>query len=100
MNIPAITNPANPPNAMFNLYDHDDDFESFHGDEDGGLGADVSDAVDHYQQLEAARLASITQQAHVHLDSVGTQGLSIAHAKAEQQQIQSSTTPDIPELEF
>ena len=70
---------------MFNLYD-DDDYESVHSDEDGGLGADVNDALDHYQREEAERLASIAQQAHVHLDSVASQTLPIAHAIAEKQQ--------------
>ena len=43
-NNPAITNPASPPHTMFNLYD--DDYESVHSDEDGGLGADVTAALD------------------------------------------------------
>ena len=67
---------------MFNLYDQDDD-ESVYSAEDGGLGADVTDAIDHYQQLEAARLASITQQAQVRLDSVAAHGSPTAHARAE-----------------
>ena len=98
-NSPAITNPASPPHAMFNLYD-DNDYGSVHSEEDGGLGADVTDALDHYQQLEAERLASIAQQAHIHLDSAATQTLPIAHARAAKQQIQLSTIPDIPGHEF
>ena len=37
---------------MFKLYDSDD--EDFYGDteDDGGLGADVADALAHYQQLD------------------------------------------------
>jgi len=73
---------------MFNLYD--DDYESVQSDEDGGLGADVTDALNHYQREEAERLASIAQQAHVHLDSVASQTLPIAHAVAAQRQSSSS----------
>ena len=40
---PMVTNLLNPPRAMFNLYD-DDDLESVHSEEDGWLGADVTDA--------------------------------------------------------
>ena len=53
-NIPAITNPTKPPHALLNLYDGEE-FGSVHSEEDGGLGADVANAIDHYQQLEAAR---------------------------------------------
>ena len=39
--------------------------------------------MDHYQELEAERLASTAQQAHIHLDSVASQTLPIAHAIAD-----------------
>ena len=78
---------------MFNLYD--DDYESVQSDEDGGLGADVTDALDQYQRQEAERLASIAQQAHVHLDSVASQTLPIANAIAAQRQASSSITDRI-----
>ena len=73
---------------MFNLYD--DDYESVQSDEDGGLGADVTVALDHYQRLEAEKLAAIAQQAHLNLDSAATQTIDIAHARAAKQQIQLS----------
>ena len=82
---PVATNPTNPPHATFNLYDPDDD-ERVCSAEDGGLTADVTDAIDHYQQLEAARLAHIAQQARVHLDSVASQGLQLAHVRVGRQQ--------------
>ena len=99
-NNPAITNPTNPPQTMFTLYDDDDDFGSVHGDEDGGLGSVVNDALDNYQRQEAERLASIAQQAHVHLDSIASQTLPIAHDRSEKQQIQLSTIPDISDHGF
>ena len=46
-------------------------------------GADVTDAIDHHKQLETARLAAIAQQAWVHLDSIASQTLPIAHVRAE-----------------
>ena len=56
--------------AMFNLYDQDD--KDFYSDteDDGGLGADVADALAHYQQLEAERLADSAHQVHDHVQVV------------------------------
>ena len=64
---------------LFNLYDDDKE-------EDGGLGATVTDALDQYQKLEAERLAALAQQAHVHLDSITSQTLPIAHESAARRQ--------------
>ena len=64
---PAVTNPANPPNKVFDLYDSDD--EDFFSD----TGDDVTDAINHYQQLEAQRLADAAHHVHGHLDSVAQQ---------------------------
>ena len=70
---PATTNPANPPHAMLNLYDPDDDeFFSEPGD-DGGVAAYVTDAIGHHQQLEAERLADAAHQVQGHLESVAQQ---------------------------
>ena len=54
---------------MFNLYDQDDDFFS-ETEDDGGLGADVADALEHYQKLEAERIADSAHQVHDHLEAV------------------------------
>ena len=67
---------------MFNLYDQDD-FESVHSEEHEGVGADVSDAIDHYQQLEAERFADIALQAQANLDLVASQGLPLAYVRAQ-----------------
>ena len=87
-NNPPTTNPIIPPSATFDLYDDDESefrIYSVPSEEDGDLGAIVTDALDHYQQFEAERLASIAQQSHVHLESAASQTLPIAHAIAEQQ---------------
>ena len=64
---PAVTNPANPPNKVFDLFDSDE--EDFFSD----TGDDVTDAINHYQQLEAQRLADAAHHVHGHLESVAQQ---------------------------
>ena len=54
----------------------------------------MTDAMDHHKQTEAATQASIALHAQTHLDSVASQTLPIAHARAERQQY-LSTIPDI-----
>ena len=69
--------------AKFNLYDSDE--KDFYSDteDDGGLGADVADALAHYQQLEAERLADSAHQVHDHLEAVAQQGPPLAHVRAQ-----------------
>ena len=79
--------------AKFNLYDSDE--EDFYSDTegDGGLGADVADALAHYQQLEAERLADSAHQVHDRLEAVAQQGLPLAHVRAKGERNQRSYSP-------
>ena len=52
------------------------------GDE---VAADIYDAVDHNQQLEDMRSQAMALQAEIHLNSVASQGLQLAHVRAERQ---------------
>ena len=78
---------------MFNLYDQDD--EDFNSDTegDGGVGADVADALAHYQQLEAERLADSAHQVHDHLEAVAQQGPPLAHVRAQSEVKKRSYSP-------
>ena len=78
---------------MFNLYDQDD--VEFYSDteDDGGLGADVADALEHYQQLEAERLADSAHQVHDHLEVVAQQGMPLAHVRAQGERNKRSYSP-------
>ena len=64
---PAVTNPTNPPNTVFDLYDPDD--EDFYSE----AGGDVTDEINHYQKFEAERLADAAHHVQGHLDSVAQQ---------------------------
>ena len=79
--------------AMFNLYDQDDE-DFFSDTEDaGGLGAHVADALAHYQQLEAERLADSAHQAHDHLEAVAQPGMPLAHVRAQGGRNKQSYSP-------
>ena len=77
---------------MFNLYDGDEiEYSVYSGysvysADDGGLGADVSDALDHHNQAEESKLTDISRQVRSHLYSVASEGLPHAHDRAQRQQ--------------
>ena len=79
--------------AKFKLYDSDE--EDFYSDteDDGGLGADVADALAHYQQMEAERLADSAHQVHADLEAVTQQGPPIDHARAQGERKRRSYSP-------
>ena len=79
--------------AKFKLYDSDEDDFYSDIDDDGGLGADVADALEHYQQLEAERLADSAHQVHDHLEAVSQQGLPLAHVRAQGERNKRSYSP-------
>ena len=81
---------------MFNLYDSDEDEFYSETEDDGGLGADVADALAHYQQLEAERLADSAHQVHDHLEAVAQQGPPLAHVRAQSEVKQRSHSPTKP----
>ena len=65
-------------------------------EDDGGLGADVADALAHYQQLEAERLADSAHQVHDHLEAVAQQGPPLAHVRAQSEVKKQSPSPARP----
>ena len=91
-NNPPTTNPAISPNARFNPSDGDESEYSVksgysaHTPGDGGLGADVADALDHHKQAEESKLTDISRQVRSHLYSVASRGLPLAHDRAQRQQ--------------
>ena len=57
----ALQRPAQLAEYDANSTKDDDDFVIVHGDEDGGLGSTVSDAIDHHKQTEEEKRKAIAR---------------------------------------